>query len=255
MEIAIWCSIPYSSGDDETKQAENPGQHDRSSTMLLDKGILVAGENLSRNARNVITEVGMAPQSTMKLLINFSSTGYIELLIRKSNIPGLCKDITDWICEASTCVTCQLSRVVSKILGIHRHHNIHRSLEKKPRLLAIYLGCQILTTRLLAAVSLERVHLEIETQILTNMLFSMGSNEPSARPEAEMLLLVHLMYIAHATRATTKEWGIVIELERKRGLVERGKFERWCKLFGRKVGIIYQESRDAFVAIQIRGLP
>jgi len=81
--------------------------------------------------------------------------------------------------------------------------------------------------RLIAAISFRRDDLEKEIQILVELMLSIESEVRSVKEDANMLYLVQVIDIAHASKATMQEWAAMSESEMEKGLVERSKFEHW----------------------------
>lgn len=99
--------------------------------------------------------------------------------------------------------------------------------EKRSRVYSTYLMCQILISRLIAAVSFRRDTLEKDTQILVELMLNVETEVRSVKEDANMLFLAQIIGIAHASKATTQEWAEMTESETEKGLVERWKFELW----------------------------
>jgi hypothetical protein len=106
---------------------------------------------------------------------------------------------------------------------------------------ATYYTCMMMTNRLLAALSLpESQSLEQETQNMARRLVEMEREVGLLESHARVFMAQALL-VARAMLATGEEWEnngrrMMDWREGRGGVVEGGAFERWCGLFGRRVG-------------------
>lgn len=70
---------------------------------------------------------------------------------------------------------------------------------------------------------------------MVEIMLNIEEDVISISMNANMLFLAQIIGICHASKATTQEFAEMSEWEREGGLIEKWKFELWCKLFGRKV--------------------
>jgi len=96
----------------------------------------------------------------------------------------------------------------------------------------------MITSRLLEAVcAAERPELEQTTQSLIGQMFDL---ELEVHNSPTSLFMAQTLGVAQATKMTADDWieakpAIVEGQLDTKGLIERCKFERWCKTFGRKM--------------------
>lgn len=174
----------------------------------------------------------------------------IELLIFKSYIPGIFRDITDWVRDTPKENTPSLEELSNQMLelraGLLKWRTHHQEFidtpktsvtpaifDKRSRIFSKYLACQILVCRLMASISFDRASLEKEIQAMVDLLLNIEPEVKCVNEDADMLYLAQVIGFAHASKATTQKWAEMSEREIERGLVDRGKFESWCRLCGR----------------------
>ena len=189
-------------------------------------------------------------------LLHQSETA-MTILILKSRVPGIFKDTTavicnnnqldflklralfgahelladlgSWLCKYTDIIF--LSR--DGPAGFHSH-------EMRSDIMSTYLSCRMIVTRLLAALSTEELaSMEEEAQQLASQTFELERVTTAVSPFAS-LLLAQAVAVAHSIRSTAEEWKINLSMDgnRDRGtnlIIERWKFEHWCRLLGRKV--------------------
>lgn len=190
--------------------------------------------------------------------LSHQSETAITLLILKSRVPGICKDATSIICNNNQLDGLEIKRVVSGAhelladlnnwlykyryiislpcdgsVGFHSH-------EMRSDITSTYLSCCMIITRLLAALSAnERVSMEEEAQQLASQTFELERATTPLSPYVS-LLLAQAIAVANSIRVTAEEWKIDMPIEGNhdrgtRSIVERWKFEHWCKILGRKI--------------------
>jgi hypothetical protein len=190
--------------------------------------------------------------------LSHQSETAITMLILKSRVPGIYKDATSVICNNNQLDILKLKRAVfgahelradlnswlcryrdiislscDGSAGIHGH-------EMQVDVTSTYLSCCMIITRLLAAVSAkERASMEEEAQQLASQTFELERVAMPVSPYAS-LLLAQAVTVAHSIRSTAEEWKIDMFTEGNRDrdtkpIIERWKFEHWCKILGRKV--------------------
>jgi hypothetical protein len=81
--------------------------------------------------------------------------------------------------------------------------------------------------------------MEEEAQLYASQTLELERVTKPVSPHAT-LFLAQVVAIAHSIQATTKEWTTDNDIEgdcdRDRNpMIERWKFEHWCKIIGRKV--------------------
>jgi len=185
----------------------------------------------------------------------------ISLLILKSRIPGMAKDVTEVVCNQWDENTPDINALVSKaqklradLLNWQRDYEDYLSLlpEPKPgsvehdercKVIAIYFSCIMIISRLLGAiVPSRRVELEKHTQSYAQQTLDL-EREVKAIGSQASFFMAQTAGIARATKATTQDWletsKVEVEMEEHRGsrgaIIEARKFERWNKLMGRRI--------------------
>ena len=156
-------------------------------------------------------------------LISDRSEIVVELMILKSNIPGLFADVTT-IVYSSDPDPIFINTVIQKI------HKLREGLSKwnvnyeyilsnaapmlpgsaeydrKVKVFATYLSCLIIPSRLLGALSpTERIDLEEETQIYTNQMLDLEL-EVNASSSAAAMFMAQTFGVAQATVMTSGAW-------------------------------------------------
>jgi len=187
-------------------------------------------------------------------LISDRSEIVISMLILKASIPGLFVDVTDFICvetdpnvqaiKETESQARQLRLDLRKWRGdwetiLTRCPDVRLDLieyDKQCKDFAVYLSCVIITNRLLAAVSSsERLELEFETQCLCHEMLDLEMEVKSLSSHSS-LFMAQTVGVARATIATARDWRLIDETDSNpTGLVDVWKFEKWCRLFGRKL--------------------
>jgi hypothetical protein len=180
----------------------------------------------------------------------------LSLLMLKCRIPGFSYEVTKLICvDPSPDVNdiedlaSRLRRHRSNFLNWHSRYQsiISRFPDMSPgspdydshcKVFANYLSCVMITSRLLEAVcAAERPELEGMTQSLISQMFDL---ELEVHNSPTSLFMAQTLGVAQATKMTADDWKevkpVIIENQPDtNGLIERWKFERWCKTFGRKM--------------------
>jgi hypothetical protein len=186
----------------------------------------------------------------------------IAILILKSRVSALFADITAAICPPPSPspspshspytpslkdLTNQAHTLRTSLLTWHETYTsllatappaAPSSIEynKRCEVTSTYLSCRMVTNRLLSAVAVaeaKTLALEAETQCLAGQMLGLGEEVRDVCPHTE-LFLVQTVWVARSVVATGGEW---LDLDGGKGrVVERWKFERWCGLFGRRVG-------------------
>jgi hypothetical protein len=95
--------------------------------------------------------------------------------------------------------------------------------------------CRIVKSRLIVALEPSRFHqLESECQFLAQRILDMGAS-PTGKANkwlVESLFMSQSLWIAKGVVETKDVWASGIE--KKEGVIEKWKFEAWCKAIGRK---------------------
>jgi len=88
--------------------------------------------------------------------------------------------------------------------------------------------------------STEREELEDTVQALVGRMFAL-EKEVKSCSEATSLFMAQTLAVSRATKATTEDWrgrdgsDSGFEASNLDGLIERCKWERWNRMFGRKI--------------------
>jgi hypothetical protein len=200
----------------------------------------------------------------------------VELMVLKSNIPGLFVDVTNMIChirdpEPSFImeITRRLHQLRIDLLKWHIQYQMvlaradeilpgSAEFDRRCKIFATYLSCMILSSRLLSAVSpTERSELEAGTMVLTGQMLDLELEVQKASLQT-YLFMAQTLGVSRATILTSDEWRDVGVGEKREddeeggrngrdpytpespgpnGLIEVWKFKRWNKLMGRKTGV------------------
>lgn len=201
--------------------------------------------------RSVIKEDG---------LVSDRSSIVVELMILKSNIPGLFHDVAELVqSEGETDqaaineLACRIHHLRVDLLKWHSSYEI--LLSQAPEILpgspeydrgcktfGTYLSCVILASRLLGALSpSERVELENETQMLAKHMLALEV-EARSTSSAVCIFMAQTLGVSRATIATSKDWlmGESVDISdgepkgKPREVIPRWKFDRWNASLGRK---------------------
>jgi len=186
-------------------------------------------------------------------LVSDRSEIVVSLLILKSHIPGTFVDVTSIVSHENH----DPAYIFRMILFIQQlrsdlldwHDDYQSILKQAPKILpgtmeydrqckvvATYLSCIILVNRLLAAMnSPQRVKLELETRAYINQMLDMESEAQSTK-SAACLFMAQTAGVAKATIAVTKDWLEEPQDGENKGLVEKWKFDKWCRTMGRSIG-------------------
>ena len=190
--------------------------------------------------------------------LSHDSETAISILILKSRVPNIYNDVTSVICSNNRPDIPRLERAIAdgrqlladlnSWLCKHRHilsvpdggpEGSHGR-EKRSDITSTYLLCYMIITRLLASASTkDRARMEEEAQELAGHTLEL---ERVTMPTSQLaaLFLAQAATVALSIRSTAEEWQMNIPTEGNddgsmKPVIERWKFERWCKMLGRKV--------------------
>jgi len=185
-------------------------------------------------------------------LVSDRSEIVISLLLLKCHIPGTFVDITSIVSHENH-DSAYISRMILFLQRLRSdlldwHDDYQAILKKAPKILlgtmeydrqckvfATYLSCVILANRLLAAInSPQRVELELETHTYINQMLDMEYEAQSTR-SAACLFMAQTAGVAKAAIAVTKDWLEEPEDKETGGLIEKWKFDKWCRTMGRSI--------------------
>jgi hypothetical protein len=203
--------------------------------------------------------------------ISDRSSIVVELMLLKSNIPGLCVDVTNMICHCNDADSAFIIKIACKIhqlrVDLLKWHGQYESIlgngppivpgtaefDRRCKVFATYLSCMIISSRILGAISpTERSELEEETQIFTRQMLDLEIEVQNVSLHT-YLFMAQTLGVSHATINTSELWRDSNEKGEKkedvhgneqpgtpespgsRGLIDAWKFERWNKLMGRKL--------------------
>jgi hypothetical protein len=156
-------------------------------------------------------------------LISDRSDIVIGLMVLKSNIPGLFVDVTAIIYHPDPdpanihAISCKLQQLRADLLTWHRSYEILLScapaifpnsaeFDRRAKVLATYLSCLIIISRLLGAISpTERVELEDETQILAGQMLDLELEVKSTSSGACMFM-AQTLGVSQFTIASSANW-------------------------------------------------
>lgn len=201
--------------------------------------------------RSVIKEDG---------LISDRSAIVVELMVLKSNIPGLFHDVAELTQREGeldklevNVLACTIHDLRVDLLKWHTQYE--QLLSSAPEILpgspeydrgcktfGTYLSCVIIVSRLLGALSpSERVELENETLMLSNHMLALEV-EARATSSSVCIFMAQTLGVSRATIATSKDWlfGETVETlddtpkEETRDVIASWKFDRWNTALGRK---------------------
>lgn len=188
--------------------------------------------------------------------ISDRSTTVMSLLMLKCRIPGFAYEVTTMLClnpdpkpEDISDLANRLRQHRTRFLKWHSRYQsvIDSCSDMSPgaadydshcKVFANYLSCLMITSRLLEAVcSTDRQELEETTQSLVEKMFSLElevGNSPTS------MFMANTLGVACAVKATADDWKeskpvIVDGHADTNGLIERWKFENWCRMLGRKL--------------------
>jgi hypothetical protein len=193
-------------------------------------------------------------------LISDRSEIVVELMILKSNIPGLFHDVVEIVQGegepdklAVNVLACTIHQLRVDLLKWHSSYEL--LLSSAPEILAgspeydrgcktfgTYLSCVIIVSRLLGALSpSERVELEHETQMLANHMLALEV-EARSTSSSVCIFMAQTLGVSRATIATSKDWlmGETVETlddtptGESRDVIASWKFDRWNTALGRK---------------------
>jgi hypothetical protein len=175
--------------------------------------------------------------------------------------PGMFRETTDLICTQKVPNLSTLENLIGRlfqhytcILKWHERwheytdpnecntNSMQRKASFKPdkqlEVHGTYLSVLILKSRLLVALSPSRFqHLETQAQALATQIMRLREGAYATSPQGG-LFMTQTVWIARATMNTAEEWGRVGpggRLDGEGGMLERWRFEKWCKALGRKI--------------------
>lgn len=194
-------------------------------------------------------------------LISDRSESVITLMILKTNIPGAFFDVTEVICHNADIdipvLQSRIRKLRQDLLKWNRDWETLLSYapkiypgsaeyDRRSKVYGTYLTCLMFSSRLLAAICpRERRQLEEASQSLAGQMVSLET-EVQANNSSASVFLAQTAGVGKGTLATAQEWRdsyIVKEEEKEEGeeeedsatgLIEKWRFELWCKMFGRK---------------------
>lgn len=156
-------------------------------------------------------------------LISDRSAIVIELMVLKSNIPGLFVDVTSIIYHTDPdptnlhTIACKLQQLRTDLLAWHKDYEYLLSrapaifpnsaeFDRRAKVLATYLSCLIICNRLLGAISpTERVELEDETQVLAGQMLDLELEVKSTSSGACMFM-AQTLGVSQFTIASSVDW-------------------------------------------------
>jgi hypothetical protein len=186
-------------------------------------------------------------------VITDRSEAVVTLLMNKCQIPGCAADVTGLICTNTPPSDSEIERITTKVRQLRTNflnwNKKYKTIvancpdmypgspnhDSHCKVIANYLSCVMITSRLLAAISpSERKELELYSQWLAREMIDL---EAQVRSSPTNLFMAQTMAVANAVIATKDDWldGKVKGEDGKEGLIERRKLEAWCKAFGRKM--------------------
>jgi len=182
----------------------------------------------------------------------------INLLILKSHISRIFRDITDAVCYPDYTGGPPLADIVARAEELKADLRVWRAkfdalhplpwpskditkYDKCVKVVGVYYSLVILSNRLVAAVSgLDRAKMEADAQNLADQSLALGTEARSVSSQAK-LFLAQSGIIAQTVKATADDWMDMsdVTVDEKgvavTGLIDKQKFEYWCGLLGRKV--------------------
>ncbi len=190
-------------------------------------------------------------------LISDRSETVISLLMAKCNIPGFCVDVTNLIFSPIPPTAIKISRLANRIRALRKRFNDwHQRYEgvvkqltemgMKPgsrdydshcKALANYYSCMIISGRCLAAVDGEaRRDVETVVQEFAEKMIAL-EGEVRARSAPTSLFMAQTLAVSKAAKATSEIWlgGGGDGVGGVAGLIEKERWERWCRGFGRRM--------------------
>jgi hypothetical protein len=183
----------------------------------------------------------------------------VSLMMLMSRLPGIFKDVTDFICNYSDPDQRKIAILAYQAHSLRQKFKKWRSqydpvlsrltdvgpgdslYDKLSKITCFFFGCSIMCNRLIVALypsvgsEIELESVEYATKILG---FEKGARSLGVAPQVS-LFLAQRVRVAQATLNTRMEWWETIKTdgapyENEVRMVERWKFERWCRLFGRQ---------------------
>lgn len=122
--------------------------------------------------------------------------------------------------------------------GSPTHRKPSFEADKRLEVHGTYLSVLLLKSRLLVALSPSRFqHLETQAQALATQIVRLREGAHATSPQGG-LFMTQTVWIAKATMGTAEAWGRAGPGERLDGegeMLERWRFEKWCKALGRKI--------------------
>lgn len=191
-------------------------------------------------------------------LISDRSEIVISLMIRKIEVTSLFAQVSNVVCHETDYNMLGVRKLKPRIHQVRTDlliwHCEYQSLlgllpgispgtaqyDRWCKVFGIYLSLSLLANRLLAAISAsERPQAECEAQTLAGQAIILNEEARVTNPLAS-LLIAQTVGLAQATKATAHEWQEThgtekVERVSSRRLIEKWKFERWCKLLGRRI--------------------
>jgi hypothetical protein len=184
----------------------------------------------------------------------------VGLLAFKSCIPGFFVDVTNLICIDPNPDIQVIEDTASRIRALRqnflnwysRYQNVlgqckelypgSSEYDSHCKVFANYLSCNMISSRLLAAISgKERAEVEKSVQALAGRMFLLEEEVKIASAQT-IMFMAQTLAVAKATMVTAEDWLVKDDVDdglhgvrSENGLIERWKFEKWAKAFGRKM--------------------
>ena len=176
----------------------------------------------------------------------------MSLLMLKAFIPGKFTDVTSIVCRPDQIGTPDVTITASRLRGLrldllgwnNRYAAIRASKPKSLpggaeydshcKVIATYLCCMIISTRLLAALSsTERPELEKMALLLADQMFVLEEEVRDVSVQTT-LFLAQTLGVSHSVKMTTHDWdGNGRESDRVDSVIARSTFETWNNICGR----------------------
>lgn len=178
----------------------------------------------------------------------------MSLLMLKAFIPGKFEDVTSIICRAGQVGTPEVNTIATRLRKLRSdllawNSRYESTFQEKAKIqsssgeydnhckvIATYLCCMIISTRLLAALSsAERPELEKTALVLADQMFQLEEEVRDVSVQTT-LFLAQTLGVSHSIKMTTHDWdGLGEHNDRSDGVIARSTFERWNQVCGRKI--------------------
>lgn len=179
----------------------------------------------------------------------------MSMLMMKAFIPGYFADVTSVICKPGQVGTPAVNDIANRIQGLrldllgwkNRYESIRHitptsmlgmgEYDNHCKVIATYLCCMIISTRLLSSLSAaERPELESTALMLADEMFQLEEEVRDVSVQTT-LFLAQTMGVSHSIKMTTYDWNGVggQHNDRSDGVISRSTFEGWNNICGRKL--------------------